>query len=155
MRPMELSDVEPLDLTDPATAAQTWRAQVAAYEGEADLIGFHGIPPLHESLEEMMSQELHWIGSRDDSGTVVAALGFTEDRGCIDIDRLFVAPGSIRKGRARALVAALATDRQVTVSAACANQPAIRLYESLGFVRGREEEIVAGLTIVHFKREAA
>lgn len=152
---MVVSPVEVLDISDRATATQLWEVQRAAYAIEADLIGFGGIPPLHESLDELISKPLHWHGIRDGSGAVVAALGFTEDEGVIDIDRLFVSPGSFRNGNARALLSALALDRQITVSTARDNQPATRLYESLGFVRTREQEIVAGLIIVHFKREAA
>ena len=42
--------IEPLDLADPATAADVLRVQRAAYRVEAELIGFDGIPPLHEPL---------------------------------------------------------------------------------------------------------
>ena len=70
----------------------------------------------------------------------------------IDIDRLFVAPGSFRNGRA--LVASLNRRRDATVGTACDNRPAKRLYESLGFVRTHDEEDDAGLTIAHLKREA-
>lgn len=147
--------VETLDLNDPETAAQVWAAQRAAYEVEAELIGFDAIPPLHETLDELISKQLSWFGIRDGDGAVVAALGFVEDGDLIDIDRLFVAPGSFRNGHARALLAELSPAKTVTVSAARDNAPAIRLYKTAGFARVDEAEIVSGLTIVRFKREAA
>ncbi|MET7290500.1 hypothetical protein [Streptomyces sp. NPDC005573] len=40
-----------LDLSDPDTLRHLWDLQRASYAVEARLIGFDGIPPLHESLE--------------------------------------------------------------------------------------------------------
>lgn len=146
--------VETLDINDPVTAAAVWAAQRAAYEVEAELIGFAAIPPLHETLDELVSNDLSWLGIRNSDGAVVAALGLVEDGDLIDIDRLFVAPGSFRNGHARALLAELSPAKTVTVSAARDNAPAIRLYETAGFARVDEDEVVPGLTIIRFKREA-
>jgi ribosomal protein S18 acetylase RimI-like enzyme len=153
---MSAHQVEVLDVSDPSTASQVWGIQIDAYAVEAEIIGFREIPPLHETLERMVAKPLRWLGIRNHTdGAVVAALGFTDEGGVVDIDRLFVAPGSLRNGHAGTLLAALGTSREITVSAALANEPAIRLYEAHGFVRCAEEEIVPGLIIVHFRREAA
>lgn len=155
MRPMPTFAVEILDLADPITATQLWEVQRAAYLVEADRIGFRGIPPLHETLDDLVERPLQWLGIRDGKGAVIAAVGFTESGNAVDIDRLFVAPPSFRNGHARALVASLGRHRDATVSTARDNHPARRLYESLDFVRTHDEEVVAGLVITHFKREAS
>jgi len=46
--------IEPLDLSDRATAADVLAVQRAAYRVEADLIRRDGIRALHESLEELL-----------------------------------------------------------------------------------------------------
>lgn len=128
--------------------------QRAAYRVEADLIGFDDIPQREESLEELKARQLDWIGIRDGSRRVVAALGFVDKGGVVDIDRLVVAPESFRRGYARALVAALHPGRTIVVSTGRDNHPARALYESLGFVTTHDEEVVPGLVITHFRREA-
>ena len=146
--------VDRLDLSDRDTAAQVLAVQRAAYRIEADLIGFDGIPQLAESLDELQAKQLEWLGIRDRHKRVTAALAFSESDSVIDIDRLVVAPGSLRRGYARALVSALPTNRTVVVSTGEGNHPARALYESLGFTRTHGEEVVPGLMITHFRREA-
>jgi len=127
--------------------------QHAAYTVEADLIGFDGIPPLQESLEELMSAPLTWIGIRDEGGGLAGALGYTSEDQVVDIDRLVVAPERFRSGCGSALIGALDPGSTVTVSTGSANTPAHSFYSSLGFTKAREEQVVPGLKIAHFTRE--
>lgn len=145
--------VEKLDLNHPSTARQVLALQRTAYRVEADLIGSMAIPQMTESLAELQAQRLGWIGVRDSGDRVVAALAFTDDGEVIEVDRLVVAPDSFRRGYGSALIGALDERRTVMVSTGRANRPAHALYESLGFVRSRDEEVVAGLVITHFRRE--
>ena len=108
-----------------------------------------------ESLDELRAQRLEWIGLRDSSQHVAAALAFAEVGGVVDIDRLVVAPDSFRLGYARALVGALPADRTIVVSTGKDNHPAHALYQSLGFAKTQDQEVVPGLVITHFRREAA
>ena len=142
-----------LDLSDAITAAAVLRLQHAAYRIEADLIGFEGIPPLYETLEQLVEAPLQWIGVRSPDGDIAAVLAYTGDDTRIDIDRLIVSPDHFRNRYGTALVAALDPTATVTVSTGSANAPAHRLYEGLGFVRIRAEEVVPGLSITHFVRK--
>lgn len=142
-----------LDLSDVAVATQVLAVQRAAYRVEADLIGFEEIPPLHESLDDLMQAPLVWYGIADD-GAVVAAIAFTETDQGIDIDRLVVAPSAARRGYGSALVAALDQSATITVSTGAMNAPAHRLYEAHGFSRVGESGPVAGLLVTHFERES-
>ncbi|HEU4965088.1 MAG TPA: GNAT family N-acetyltransferase, partial [Bacilli bacterium] len=47
--------IRPLDLTDKKEAMQLLAVQIPAYRVEADLIGFDGIPPLHDTLETLQA----------------------------------------------------------------------------------------------------
>ena len=61
--------VERLDLSDVETAVQVLQVQRAAYRVEAELIGFDGIPPLHESYEELIVSSMTFLSA---SGATVA-----------------------------------------------------------------------------------
>lgn len=145
--------VHSLDLNDPTVAHQVWRLQRAAYRVEAELIGFDGIPPLHESLEDLIAARLQWIGIEEPDGHIAAALAYTEAEQHIEIDRLVVMPDRFRLGFGAALVGALDRSAMITVSTGAVNGPAHRLYEAQGFTRTRDEEIVPGMWIAHFTRE--
>ena len=143
--------VEPLDLSDEATARQVLRVQHTAYRVEAELIGFDGIPPLHETLDELVRRPLDWIGIRAD-GRIVAALACQVADEVCDIDRLVVDPEHFGRGYGSALVASLLDQPCITVSTGTANLPARRLYEKHGFQRVGEVEIAPGVTVTRYVR---
>lgn len=145
--------VYPLDLTRPSVARQVLALQRAAYRVEADLIGFDGIPPLHESLSDLVATPCSWLGIFE-LDTVVAAIAFVQDGRNIDIDRLVVAPAAARQGLGSALVGALDPEATITVSTGTKNLPAHRLYKALGFESIGESSPVAGLQVTHFERKA-
>lgn len=145
--------VHSLDLADPTVADQVWQLQRAAYRVEAELVGFDGIPPLHESLEDLVAAPLKWIGVEESDGQIAAALAYTETDDRIDIDRLVVMPDRFRLGFGTALLSALGRSAMITVSTGAVNGPAHRLYESQGFTRTRDEEVVPGMWIAHFTKE--
>ena len=146
--------VEQLDVRDQDTAEQVLAVQRAAYRAEADLIGSDRIPQLTESLEALQARSLDWLGVRDGANRIVAALAYTDDGATVDIDRLVVAPNSLRRGYGRALVEPGDSERTALVCTGRDNHPARALYESLGFRKTHDEEVVSGLVITHFRREA-
>ena len=56
-----------LDLSDPDTLRRLWDLQRASYAVEAELIGFDGIPALHESLDDLIAAESRGIMHSDGS----------------------------------------------------------------------------------------
>jgi ribosomal protein S18 acetylase RimI-like enzyme len=143
--------IEQLDPAGHGVAEQLLALQRAAYRVEADLIGFDGIPPLHESLKELQAQPLEWIGLRADS-RIVAALAYRVERDLCDIDRLVVDPRYFGRGYGSALVASLLHHPQITVSTGTANTPARRLYEKHGFQATGTREIAHGVTVTQYER---
>ncbi len=123
--------------------------QRAAYAVEADLIDFDRIPPMLETVDDVLAVDVRWIGAfvGDD---LTAGLGFVDGVGHRLIDRLFVDPDHARTGMGRALVTAALKPPLVAVSTGTANYPAVALYEELGFERQDERGIAQGVTITGF-----
>lgn len=144
---------EELDLTDDATASAVHAVGLRSYRVEADLIGFDGIPPLHESLEDMRARPLRWLGCRAD-GVPVAFIAWAQED-VVDIDRLCVDPSWFRRGLATTLLHALLdrTEGDVVVSTGAANTPAVSLYLRAGFARTGTVEPAPGLEIATFRLE--
>ena len=126
--------------------------QRAAYAVEAALIGFEGIPPLHETAADVRSLDLVWLGAFE-GDLLVGGIACADYPTFRDIDRLFVDPATARRGIGRALVSSVLGAGEVRVSTGTRNAPALRLYESLGFEETEVREIAPGVTIRVFVRE--
>ncbi len=142
---------------DPASAQRLLELQRAAYAAEAELLGFEGIPPLHETLEELLAIPQRWLG-RFAAVELVGGLAW-EDGGDAgpEISRLVVAPAAWRSGHATALLDAFErlTDRRpVRVATGSDNAPALALYARRGFVATGEEEIAPGILLTRLLRPA-
>jgi ribosomal protein S18 acetylase RimI-like enzyme len=144
-----------LDLADPDTLRQLWNLQRASYAVEARLIGFDGLPPLHESLEQLRACDESFLGVRDGS-KLVGAVGWARlPNGALDICRLVVHPVAHRRGVATVLLDALNSiePAELTlVSTGTANLPALALYRRRGFTPVGERQIAPGITITLLER---
>ena len=140
-----------IDMNDGEVAERVVEIQRAAYQLEADLIGFDGIPPLHETVTDLQHHQLNWLGAFDD-GVLAGVIGWTIAIDVCHIDRVAVHPGFARRGHGRRLVEHLSDHRTITVSTGTANLPARQLYETLGFIRTGEGEIADGVTITSYRR---
>jgi ribosomal protein S18 acetylase RimI-like enzyme len=134
-----------LDLSDDAVLRELWTVQRLAYAVEAELIGFDGIPPLHETLEELRATEEVFLGLHDDEG-LVGAVSYRLDGSTVDIHRLVVHPRAHRRGIATKLLDALPDGPQV-VSTGTKNEPALALYRKRGFVETGTREVAPGVSL--------
>ncbi|WP_235927923.1 GNAT family N-acetyltransferase [Goekera deserti] len=144
---MQVRELDPADDAD--LAGELLALQRAAYTVEARLIGDDRIPPLHEDLDGLRTAPLSWIGAFLD-GRLAGALAWSAAAGELDVERLVVAPDRHRRGLGRALVGmalSRAEGRRTVVSTGRGNAPARRLYESLGFVRRGDVEVLPGLWV--------
>ncbi|MCP3974589.1 MAG: GNAT family N-acetyltransferase [bacterium] len=123
--------------------------QRAAYAVEAELIGFGGIPPMHESVDDVRELEINWVGAFA-ADELIGGLGFVDTDDYRLIDRLFVDPRHARRGAGRRLVASVINAHVVRVSTGSENYPANALYESLGFEAYGLLEIAPGVTVTRF-----
>ncbi|MBB6694816.1 GNAT family N-acetyltransferase [Cohnella xylanilytica] len=131
--------IERLDLTDENTAEELWSLQHAAYRVEASLIGVADLPPLRESVADLMACGETFWGCRTEDGDLVGAISTEEETegGTVALCRVMVHPEHFRQGVGRLLlthaIGAYPGDVRWEVTAEKRNLPAIALYEKLGF----------------------
>ena len=123
--------------------------QQAAYAVEAALIGFDGIPPLNDTVEDVLSHDIVWLGAFE-GDRLVGGLGYVDRYDHRDIDRLFVDPQHARRGIGRSLVTTVLDATEVRVSTGTGNEPARLLYRSLGFEEVGVLEITPQVSITRF-----
>ena len=142
-----------LDLLHLDTAAALLELQRRAYRVEAELIGFEGIPPLHETLEELRRCGETFLGACDDE-RLIGAISWRYDGTTIDIHRLVVDPDAFRRGVGSALLgAALAAEPaaiRAVVQTGADNAPAGALYLREGFERQKDAVLEGGLRVARF-----
>lgn len=144
-----------LDISDPGNAADVLACQRAGYVVEAELIGFDGIPPLHETLDELVHCGERFLGSYDQEGLAGIVSWKKLADGTVDICRLVVAPRAFRMGHASALLDALALAepaKRFTVSTGTANIPALTLYHRHGFVPVGTREVAPDVLVTLLER---
>lgn len=139
-----------LDLSDEDTVQQIWELQRVAYAVEAELIGYDGIPPLQESIDELRVCGESFLGVDDKVGFIGAVSWIRLDDGTLDICRLVVHPRTHRSGIATSLLDALDTlepAERTVVSTGTANIPALALYRNRGFIPTEKQQIAPDITI--------
>jgi ribosomal protein S18 acetylase RimI-like enzyme len=148
--------IERINHRDPHLAEQVVAVQRAAYRVEAELIGFDGIPPLHETLADVMALELTILGISE-RDRLVAMIGYLRADSRVEINRLAVHPDQFRRGLARRLIAELhareADATRFDVSTGRDNQPAVALYTRMGYRRVADLSLPAGIVITTFRRD--
>ncbi|MBP3961707.1 GNAT family N-acetyltransferase [Paenibacillus lignilyticus] len=150
--------IKRLDLTDPSAAQQFLDVQLPSYRIEAELIGFDGIPGLHDTIEKLGKCQEIFFGCYVE-GELAGAISFKleEEGSVVDIHRLVVHPNYFRRGIGERLVqfvleAFRSQANTFIVATGAANTPAKRLYAKLGFEEVREVEAAPGLFIAEFTR---
>jgi ribosomal protein S18 acetylase RimI-like enzyme len=147
------NQIRRLDITDVLMARQVFALQRISYQVEAELIKYAEIPPLMETLDQLMRCGETFFGYVD-KGELVAALSYKRIGEVVDIHRMMVHPSHFRKGMAGRLLVLLeeieADAHKITVSTGSANQPAVNLYVKLGFKKVGETVVGKGLSLTHF-----
>lgn len=144
-----------IDHRDEQTAKAIQSIQRPAYRIEAELMGFHGIPHITETVEEIQQSNEIFLGFVDEY--LKGFISYKEQDGIVDIYRLVVDPLQFRRGIARQLVDHLLKDKksaEFIVSTGTANAPARKLYESFGFKEEETFEVADGVTCTQFRLTA-
>ena len=141
-----------IDQTDEKIARDIQSIQRPAYRIEAELMGFHDIPHISETIDEIQQSDEVFLGYQD--GYLKGFISYKQQDGIIDIYRLVVDPLQFRQGIARSLVGHLLEQMAASeyiVSTGTANVPARKLYESFGFREEETFEVAPGVTCTQFR----
>jgi ribosomal protein S18 acetylase RimI-like enzyme len=147
--------IQVLNLTDDSIAERILLIQKLAYRIEADLIGFDGIPALHETITEIRNSAEIFLGYFVDD-VLAGVLSYSVDAKILDIGRLVVHPDYFRLGIGQALVKhveSLKNVETIVVLTGAANMPARKLYEGLNYQLIRQRILVEGLQIAEYVKQ--
>lgn len=147
--------ISPLSVAD---AGEVLTLQRAAYVSEAQLYGDPSLPPLVQTLPELVTELSNSKGYKAIRGSrLVGAVRSVVDGDTLRIGRLAVAPDLQGNGLGTALLAAAESDAGPEVTSATVftghlSTGNLRLYERNGYVEVRREEVGPGATLVHLRK---
>lgn len=145
-----------INILNRETAETVLELQRQSYKVEAEYIGTDAIPPLRESLEELIHCGEVFVGFYD-NGELAGVISYKIDSNVLDIHRVMVHPKHFRKGIARKLIEYLEVTnglcQEFIVSTGTKNSPATKLYLDLGFEKIKEQFVEPKIQISHFRKK--
>lgn len=126
----------------------------ASYAVEARLLNAKDFPPLKRPLEKFLNSENVFLGYYE-SDQLAAVIEIESKTDILDINSLVVHPKFFRRGIASKLLKRVFQDSDANlfiVETGAANGPAIKLYESHGFVKTRQWMTDIGIEKVAFEK---
>ncbi len=122
-----------LDNHDKEMAKRILALSVAAYSTEAEIINCHDFPPLHESLQTIISSK-HLFFGYFESSKLLGVIAIEDTLCGVMVNRLVVSPASFRQGVGRKLLYSITQQSGLyVVMAALKNTKALGLYRKSGF----------------------
>lgn len=133
------------------------KLQYLAYQSEAELFGTKDIPPLKQTLEEIIEEFnkgiiLKMIGDNDE---IIGSVRAYEDKGTVYIGKLMVHPDFRGKGYGSALLTKIEEcfpGKRYELFTSTRSVDNIRLYSKLGFKIFDEKMIDDELTFVYMEK---
>ncbi|MBO4495285.1 MAG: GNAT family N-acetyltransferase [Clostridiales bacterium] len=112
--------------------------QYLAYQSEAALFGNKDIPPLKETLEEVVAEFEHGIILKmvDENGKIIGSVRAKKEKGTAYIGKLMVHPDHRRKGYGKRLLLEIEKyypGARYELFTSTRSVDNIRLYESIGY----------------------
>ncbi len=147
--------IVPLTVAD---AGEVLTLQRAAYASEAALYADPALPPLVQTMAELVEELSNSLGHKALRGTrLVGAVRSLVHADTLHIGRLTVAPDLQGSGLGTALLAAAEADAGPGVTSATLftghlSAGNLRLYERHGYVEERREDLKPGVTLVHLRK---
>lgn len=147
----------PIALTDKNLVSALHTLQKASYLAEAELINYKNLPPLLESLNDLIQCGESFLGFFE-KDVLIGAISYKRLDKTLDIHRLVVHPDHFRKGIARQLLNNFEKNiagsaERLIVSTASANHPAAAFYLNHGFTVKDRFIVSDGLEITAFEKE--
>lgn len=139
--------------TQEQTAREIAAVQRRSYQKEAELIGFFGIPALHETPGDIQRSRETFAGFRE-KDRLAGVISYEKKGYDLVICRLTVHPSGFRKGIGRALIQFVIDQnrdaQKIEAATASQNVPAVSLYLKTGFTEAGQTETPEGLTLSFF-----
>lgn len=144
-----------LQLSDPAIGAAVLELQKCAYGREAEIIGSSRIPPLLETIADVMASNEMARGVYMQA-QLVGCIAYKRVGQLLEICKLMVRPDCFRRGIGSCLLEDVLANEmqitQVTVATAAKNLPAISFYLHQGFEESRRQSTVEEIEIVYLRK---
>lgn len=148
--------ISQVDIRQPDIAGQVHTMQQAAYTVESQLIGYPDLPPLRETETDLQHSGEQFL-TYGEEGQLAGAVSYLRLGDMLDICRLVVSPAYFRRGIAGKLLEAVERSepgiRQITVSTAEKNLPAVTLYKKHGYRVARRTVLADGLVLVELRKQ--
>ena len=147
--------IKKIDITDPELANKVLNIQIPSYKVEAEIINFHEIPPLKDTVNTLQQCGETFYGCYLNE-ELCGVISFKAKKGVIDIHRLMVHPNHFRKGIAHMLLDFIESNMEgfetIIVSTGSGNTPAVTFYLKYGFSKTEEIRVTERLSLASFKK---
>jgi ribosomal protein S18 acetylase RimI-like enzyme len=131
--------------------------QYLAYQEQAVIHNDFSIRPLTQTLDEITDEFNNgvFLKAVNDDGVIIGSVRARSENGTLHIGRLMVRPAMQGLGIGTELLAeieAMCPHDRCELFTGVKSEDNIRMYERLGYVRFKEEEIRPGIMIVHMRK---
>ena len=139
-------------------AEQILKLQFLCYQSEAALYEDHSIPPLTQTLRELLSEfDDHTVlVARLEEEEVVGSVRARSESGTCHVGRLIVHPRLQRRGLGtrlmREIEASFPEAKRYELFTGHLSEGNLRLYRRLGYAEFREEEVSPRLRLVYLEK---
>ena len=133
--------------------------QYLAYQSEADLFGSRDIPPLKQTLDEVIGEYNVGIILKmlDNSGKIIGSVRAKEDKGTVYIGKLMVHPQHRRHGYGTRLLNEIERffpEKRYELFTSTRSKDNIRLYQKSGYKVFKYESVNDELQFVYLEKNA-
>ena len=140
--------------------AEILNLQYLAYQSEADLFGTRDIPPLQQTLDEVIEEYDQGIILKlvDDDNVIIGSVRAKEKEGTVYIGKLMVHPDHRCKGYGSRLlneVEAIFPQRRYELFTSTRSVDNIRLYGNMGYKEFKREFISGELIFVYMEKNVS
>ncbi len=132
--------------------------QYLAYQSEADLFGSRDIPPLKQTLDEVIGEYNAGIVLKmlDNSGNIIGSVRATEDKGTVFIGKLMVHPQHRCHGYGTRLLNEIERyfpDKRYELFTSTRSKDNIRLYQKSGYKVFKHKAVNDELQFVYLEKK--
>jgi len=133
------------------------KLQYLAYQSEAALFGNKDIPPLTQTLDEVIEEYNNGIVLKliDEEGKIIGSVRANVNEGTVYIGKLMVHPDYRRKGFGKKLLTTIEdffTEKRFELFTSTRSKDNIILYSSVGYKEFKREKVDDELVFVYMEK---